>query len=419
MTIAKFKNFLLLMLLFLLPYQTRLIYRYAYIGGNFWEYGSLSLYVSEILLGAIILLAIIEELKNKIFISKLTHWSSRGFYLVVSLIAMIILYLAISSDLNLAWQYLNWVIYAFCLLFIIAGSQINFFKLSLALWLGAIIPSILGIWQFLSLQVLPNKWLGIASQNPAQIGAAVIEFGGGRWLRAYGSFGWPNSLAIYLGAIFLLGIILIMLNKSRKWQIGLLLGQIIIISALFFTFARGAFLGAAVGGLILLIKYRKNILFYKQIVIYLLLVLILSISFKNLLVARADFTARLERRSITERATQWQDFKNIFAKKFVVGTGPGNYPVNLRQLHPDFSVNYFTPIHNIYLLYLGQFGLVGAILLCLVIYLSKQKINWLFAPLVGILVAGLFDHWSLSMFSGWIFLAVILALSAFKLSYEE
>ena len=74
-------------------------------------------------------------------------------------------------------------------------------KLITALWLSGLAQGLLAIWQFLSQGVLASKWLGLAAHLASDQGSFVVEFGGERWLRAYGSFGSPNSLGIYLAVI--------------------------------------------------------------------------------------------------------------------------------------------------------------------------------------------------------------------------
>ncbi len=421
MILSKIKNYLFLALLLALPWQTRLIYKSVYIQDRFWEYGSLFLYGTEILTAILIIFWIVDRLKDKNFCARLEVANIKRVLSILGVYAIFAFYFFISANRDLAWQYLNWVVYTACLFIIVLESEFGFYKISLFAWLGSLAPAILGIYQFFSQSVLANKWFGLATQNPATIGVSVIEYLDERWLRAYGSFGSPNALGIYLGTIFLLGIILILNTNNQKARLGFLVGQILIFLALFFSFSRGAWLGVSIGLLILTIQNRKNILFFQQLGLYLLLVVILSFNFSHLLFARANLDNRLEAKSISERVTQWQDFKIIFTKHALVGVGAGNYPTALQSLHPNFSANYFSPIHNIYLFFIGQFGLVGALLVIFLLYLLYKKMTKeikIFVPLICILVAGFFDHWSLSMFTGWIFLGLIFAL-AVKSSYID
>ncbi len=418
MTISKIKNYLLLALLLVLPWQTRLIYKSVYIQEKFWEYGSLSLYGSEILTGIVILFWIIDRLRDKNFRARLQLPNIKRVVAILGIYAIFAFYFLVGDNRDLGWQYINWIIYGACLSVIILESEFSFYKISLFVWFGSLVPSILGIYQFFSQSVSANKWLGMAAHNPADIGASVIQLGDERWLRAYGTFGSPNALGIYLATVFVLGIILILKTKNFRWRVGLLVGQSIILAALFFSFSRGAYLGLLAGALVLAWENKKNIWLIKQAVIYVLVALILSFSFYNLLFTRANFNNRLESKSISERLTQWQDFKIIFLEDPLFGVGPGNYPVALEAIHPGYSANYFSPIHNIYLLFIGQFGLAGAVLVIFGLRLLYKRRESQIALIVPILASGFFDHWVLSMFTGWIFFGLIFAL-AIKIRYID
>jgi len=413
MMLSRLKDYLLLLFLFLLPWQTRFIYSIENLDGRYWEYGSLSLYGTELLLGAVILLALVEKIRSKVFGNFFINLNKNRLLIVgLDLLAVLFVYLLTSPWKMVTWQYLNWVIYGFCLTGIIVGSQLSFRKISLYLWSGALLPAGLAIYQFFSQSVFASKWLGLSSQSPSQLGVAVLELGQARWLRAYGSFGWPNSLGIFLATIFLLGIILINKENGSKVKTLLLGGQIIILFGLFFTFARGAWLGLLVGLGIWFLKEKKSQYFWEQFIFYFLTLFVLFSIFSPLVFSRLDFNNRLESRSVSQRLDQWQEFKVIFGQNKFFGVGPGVYTYGLYYYH---LANKFElePIHNIYLLFIGEWGALGMILVVWGLSFVKNRVNWWFAPWVALLVAGLFDHWSLSMFSGIIFFFCILGL-AFK-----
>lgn len=424
MFVKKIKNYLLLLFLFLLPWQTRLIYSSTKLGLYDWEYGNLSLYGTELLLAVVVLLTLVGKFRDKYFTNRLINLSRLRLVKVILGMGIVLsLYLYASLVRNITWQYLNWIIYAICLAVIIIESKVDFKKLATCLWLGGLVQGGLAIYQFLNQSVWGNKWFGMAYHSAGQLGTAVLDFDGARYLRAYGSFGSPNSLGIYLGAIFLLGIILISQNDKNenfsyktcahiysKENLWLLIGQIVILFGLFLTFARGAWLAVIFGIIILIWKNYKNILFWKQIVIYTFASILLLSIFKPLVFSRVDFQNRLEVKSISERVEQLQDFKTIFSKNILFGVGPGVYTYGLFKYHIEHKHDY-QPVHNIFLLFLGEWGVVGLLGLFTGIYYLRKRLNWQFAPPSCVLVAGLFDHWSLSMFTGIIFFAVLASLS--------
>ncbi len=83
--INQIKNWLLLFFLFILPLQTRLIYQIANLGKDFWEYGSLSLYATEILLGIRILLFLIDKIRGDFKEFFVKHFDKKRLLTVVGL----------------------------------------------------------------------------------------------------------------------------------------------------------------------------------------------------------------------------------------------------------------------------------------------------------------------------------------------
>ncbi len=412
LNISKFKNYLLLLLLFVLPWQTRLIYQTTYIGSGFWEYGSLSLYSTEILLGLVILSFLIEKIKGNfqdLFINRFNK--KRLVVVLLSVFSILAIYLFGSSDRAVTWQYLNWLIYGLCLIFIVLESKISFEKLSLWIWLGGLAQAIIATWQFFNQYIPANKWLGMAVQDPHQLGVAVVEFGDERWLRSYGSFGWPNSLGIYLASVFVLGIILTWQEKNKNTKLWYLLGQIIVLVGLFFTFARGAWLATIISLLFVGLKNYKEKYLWQQLGVYALAFMMLLIIFKPLVFSRVDFQNRLEKISLSQRVTQWSQFQQVFANNYFIGSTPGNYTISLHELYPKYFVGDLKPAHNIYLLFVAEWGILGLVLLFWLLINSKEILNWSFAPLVVALVAGFFDHWSISTFTGLIFFCLIIGIS--------
>ena len=410
--INQIQNWLLLLFLFVLPWQTRLIYQTAYLGKDFWEYGSLSLYGSEILLGIIVLLFLIRKIRGEFTELFIKHFDKKRLAIVLgTFLSILAVYLFSSTNRAITWQYLNWLIYGICLSFAILESDLSFKKLTLAVWSGGLLQAIIGIWQFFNQFIPANKWLGMAVQDPHQLGVAVVEFGDERWLRAYGAFGWPNSFGIYLAVTFILGVILVLHEADKKTKICLLIGQIIILAGLFFSLARGAWLAAIVGMIFILVKKYPSKILWQQIGVYTLTFLVLLLVFKPLVFSRLDLNNRLEKMSLSQRADQWTEFQKVFANNYLVGSGPGNYTEVLHGIYPKYFVGDLKPVHNIYLLFIAEWGMVGVFILSFLLFNRKKLLDWSFAPLIVLLVAGLFDHWSLSTFTGLVFFCLIASLS--------
>lgn len=360
-------NYLIILFLFLLPWQTRYIFRYGSIGGGYSEYGTVSLYGTEILLVVILLFVILTR--------QLTGQDLSSF-----------------KKIFLDWSKFWW-----------------------ALWAGAVGQGIFAIWQFFTQNISANKWLGLAAHLPGDGGASVIEISGERWLRAYGSFGSPNSLGIYLAVILILGLVFYL--KTEKWfyKIIITVGQIFILTGFILSWSRGAWI-AAVSGMIalaLLVYKKKTKDFFRQIFYYALTMIFFITILPALFFGRFNFANRLESQSMGERMAQYSDWVQIFSNNWFTGFGPGNYVSALTPLHPTWQSWQFQPVHNIYLLALAEYGIVGWVLIALLVGYLVHKIyrrNREFVPIIIVLfVAGLFDHWLASMWTGIAFFWLILA----------
>jgi len=110
------QHVLALLFLFLLPWQTRYIWKYGQLNGGYWEYGTGSLYVTEILLWVILVLFFVNNfLKKEVWVGLFKNKNVfslvfAGFFVLVS-IGCFVRY-------NMAATHTEWNIGAgFCLMF--------------------------------------------------------------------------------------------------------------------------------------------------------------------------------------------------------------------------------------------------------------------------------------------------------------
>ncbi len=239
-------------LLFLLPWQTIWIYQEKFLNGAKWEYGTLGLYATEILLWLCALLFIIwfyKQQKLQATSYKLQATKDRVFLLFCLLF---IVYCLLSSfwsiNPDIAWQQSLHIMEAIILFLMIFTGPL---KLKTAMfWFvaGAGIQSLLGIWQFLTQTTFACKWLGLAYHPAFEAGTSIISNAGGRWLRAYGAFPHPNIFGGYL-VISLIFTILLILDKNKKNKSTFCILHFafcIQTAALFATFSRSAWLAFAI-----------------------------------------------------------------------------------------------------------------------------------------------------------------------------
>ncbi len=446
--------------LFLLPWQTRWIWQQGEINGAPWEYGTFSIYGTEILLWLAIILFIINFfLKNGFRKRELLNC-----YIVKLLVVLLVSVLII---MGIVWNSQSWEIsyqFIFRLLeglavvsiFVIFGATKNPLNLdfkgsfvalracpersegmTMALWLGGVAQGLFAFGQFLLQTVPANKWLGLASHAPQDLGASVVEFGGERWLRAYGSFGSPNSLGIYLAVCLVVGLILILslrgserrgnpleaerLLRHRLWFVlAMTAGQVIITTGLVLSFSRTAWLSALVGiiflGLFLWKEKSKERIreYFKQLLFIVLPIICLMAIFFPIFFARFNLDNRLEAKSVGERSGQYTEWVAIFKSHPWFGVGPGAYTLALAEKNPSVSTYDLQPVHNIFLLSLVELGIFAWLSLFFILSYLIYKIYRLqpvfLAVIVALFVSGFTDHWLWSMYTGMMLWWVVLAL---------
>jgi O-antigen ligase len=423
-------EYLFYLFIFLLPWQARLIFDSTMLNNGFWEYGTRSLYVTEILLGVIFLLVIVLAARQ------LRHVGAQPKILKIDILLISFI---VFTGLSIVWSinvYLSWQIFllfieALALLYLTSRIGRNFTRLASVFVLSAVVQSCLAIYQFSSQLVWSNKWLGMSGQLVGDGGTSVVE-GAGRWLRAYGSLPHPNMLGGFLviGLLFLLGLLFNYQKQYYKlpWKMSakflfnaicLFTSLVVITYGLLLTFSRSAWLGLIIAMLfiwvILFIRKRKKLLlfFFKINIAILLVVALFVINYGDLLFNRFNTTSRLEVQSISERQVGWREAGEIIQASPLLGVGLGTYTQALYELDASRPSYAYQPVHNINLLILAELGIVGWLIFVItIIYLlylafkklREQKEDYNLVVFVGmflvLLVIGLFDHYLWSLYFG-------------------
>ncbi|MDO9509721.1 MAG: O-antigen ligase family protein [Candidatus Magasanikbacteria bacterium] len=419
--------YLSLLVIFLFPFQTRLIYQPAFLNGQYFEWFSFSLYGIEILIWIIVVLTFFRLIKNKTFwleINQVRDKKDKIMKIIRPILFLLFLALylfIVPLNYSLAEYKIFLLLGAGCFSLTLLINKIPFWTSLAVLWGGGIVQSYLAITQFIFQRTFENKWLGLALHYPSDLGAAVLQTNeGGRWLRAYGSFSWPNDLGIYLAIIFIIGLFLYKHFPKNKEKIFLSAGQLIIITGLFFSFSRAAFIALFVGLIILFIFEKKEI--FKPCLAPLILLIILSNIYLPLWQSRIVTENRLEVRAISERFDQYKDFSEMFLVHPVFGVGPGNYVYALFNQKVILVPWLYQPVHNIYLLFLAEWGIIGLLMSLLVIFYFFREVfrnnKRTLALWIMVLTAFLFDHYFYTGYSGIVFISILISLSLAKQNME-
>lgn len=418
----------------LLPWSTCLIWRDSVLNGFAWEYGKLCLFGSEIFIWFLIVLLAAQLYKKK----KSNNFSLKRikerFWRPQFQIYFLIILLALVSGLSVFWSIdsllaqVRWVqlLEAICLLVLILNFNFNLEKISLAWIISGTIQSLLAIWQFFGQYAFANKWLGLSEHLSVGGGSIILQTEHGRWLRAYGSFAHPNILGGFLVFGLFFSIYLFLKTESKKIKYFILSVWPIMVTGLFFTFSRSAWLALFISffvfaAWIFLTKDRaKQKSFIFLILIGLVAVSILFFIFSDLILSRVVVQSDLEAQSLSLRLAFSQQAFSLIKTDWLLGQGLGNYTLGVHhKFNSSWPGYYYQPVHNIFLLVLAELGIFGALIFCLIIFLifynsrknlSLEKIIFLLSLFV-ICFVGFFDHYFLTVYSGILMFWVILGLN--------
>ncbi len=361
--LTKLTEYLFYLFDFLLPWQTRWIIQSGTIRGDFWEYGSFSLYGTDILLLVILILYLFSGAKNKIQKNLKRLWPFILAFLLVNLISVLL-----AIDKGIAVYGFIKILEAVILFFLVVNLRISLRKTSVVLVMTATLQVIFSLWQFFSQQVLAFKWLGLAAQLPANPGVYVIENVLGRFLRAYGSL-HPIILSYFLVICLIIIFSLYWLARNTKQRWFVFAGLYLIVLGLILTFGRVAWLSALLGLLFFwsmvwwqLTKVGRRRLFWITSAV-LLGALVFAFIFQDLVTTRLAMSDRLERVSIDERAFYLQDAVNLTKENWYQGVGVYNFTQAVRQ---DISATReawnYQPPNNLYILILVETSIFGLII---------------------------------------------------------
>lgn len=372
-------NFLLLLWTALLPIQTRLFLHRGELAGGVWGYGTLSVYATDVLLVAAVIVMAIHE--------RTAFWKRPARLAIpVVLGACIIAALTLFSSLNardagvtfgfslhLALGLLAW--------WAIAKCRIPMEWFAYALIISVSLESIIVLAQFVAQSVPASTLFGLSQHTPATLGDAVVETAQGRFLRGYGTLPHPNIAAgwIALGLLFTSGLYL----RSRdRLERAVFLALFCLESVgLFLTFSRAGFLTwlaillILVAGVLLRERREAHALWHigfqrrdlplglkmlKLTIVSVLLLGVLLSFFSPLVRGRQEAVGRLEAKSVNERLTQLSEARTLIARSWLFGVGAGNYT---KAVYEDVDRNReswaYQPIHNVPLLVLTELGVLG------------------------------------------------------------
>lgn len=301
------------------------------------------------------------------------------------------------------------------------------------LGLSAALQAVIGLLQFTQGRSLGLQRLGEVVLDPAWSGISVVAVGAERWLRAYGLAQHPNLLGGCLMVCLLL-LVGYALGRSRVERLALTALFGLGLAGLLVTFSRAAWLGAMVGGAVMMAllsltrAQRKSA--WRAVVPFLAVALVAVVVFVatsgRLLVPRLGLASQgTEIRSVEERAVLMDGALALIRRRPSLGVGLGNFPVALYRLVPETVAAYpsYQPVHNVLLLLTAELGLLGGVLWLgllvapwIMLWLRRRELAitpwWagLSGALAGLSVVSLFDAYVWSAHQGMLALTLVLGL---------
>ncbi len=393
---TKLQQRLFWLLVFLLPVQFGRHFwpEWSYVMGLRIDYLSPTIYLTDILVVAILGLWGWE---------KRDQFTIKKYWWILAVFAYLLVNSFLAQNQGAALYKFAKIIELALLGFYIAKNKISLSMIHYPLSIAVVYSSLIAVTQFLKQASLGGVfwWLGERTFNAGTPGIAKAIVNGQLIMRPYATFPHPNVLAGFV----LVSLILIGVRRQvsgvRKflYWLAIVLG----IVAISISFSRSAWIVGLLVGLWLVRK--KPLLF----TVYCLLSTVGVVAWlAPHFSADEAFSQRLQLIK-----TAWL----MIQAAPLVGVGLSNFIVRL----PDFwQITGFTywlqPVHNIYLLVAAETGLVGLVIFLWFLILTFRKLleigNWkLVIPLLAILLTGVADHYWLTLQQSQLLFAIILGLA--------
>lgn len=404
------------LLVFLLP--TQLAYhfwpKFAYIYGIRIDYLAPTIYLTDLLLLLIFGLSFLKARKLHFSLAGFSGWKILPFVLVIGFSLLNALTAGSAPTAFYKWVKIG----EFGLLiYLVAGSE--FFKNNkwlIPLSLSAIFFALIGAAQFSLGKTLADFFwfLGEREFNLGTPGISLVNLFGKDFLRPYSTFPHPNALSGYflITAVLVANVYPKTKVKFQKYLFGATFAFSLI--AVGISFSLAGYLGVL---LFVLMAFQKRFNFFAIVLkILFLFIIIFSLTlpiFSSSVLSKGFWPEQ----SFYNRLVLAKEAGGFFSEAPLFGIGAGNFLVNLSgSSFPGRDFQLLQPVHNIFLLVLSEFGLVGLISFCYLLFLSLGKTlvkrRWEMAIALTLIVfTGFFDHYWVTLQQNQLLFSLILGLS--------
>ncbi|MFZ6015719.1 MAG: O-antigen ligase family protein [Patescibacteria group bacterium] len=430
-----------------LPWQTRW-FMDANLAGWPWEQGRISIYLSWLPMIAAIIIS--QALPRK----TLPRIYRRALFFLIAGLGLVTIANQ-TPDFRAIFAWWLQIVILFSFFITLLRSNVDFYKIAFWFVMSLVPHAMFAIIQVMIQYVPGGSWVGVATQNPAELGVSVAQTAEVRFLRAYGGFPHPNILGGYM--VFAILIATWITNtlplklrgrESRltRWRELCYLSTLpIFTAALFYSFSRSAWLALAFGFFIIILSsvltsfprkrgrdvpqsnknegQREGFRHLIPPAIILVTFSILALINWDLTAGRigpASQSARLEQQSTSARTASLTDGLKLLQAYPLLGTGPNAELFALYQMNPNNDAGPATsdvrrilePPHNTWLIMLVNFGVVGALIISgFLLFLLRQALshwkpgdpslrNLVMAITAAVFVISLFDYYFWAFWSG-------------------
>lgn len=439
LNIKKIIKVLLLILVFVLPFNFRYILNFENTQELLFFKESLvySLYLFDLLFLIILPLWLLKRFKVL---------KDKGFLLLIAIYLLLNSFFIAFSLFPALYSSLRILeVLLFFLIFIDVAKNRKFFNQSVYLiFLSGVIQSIIALFQFIFQKSLNLKYFGESVLNPEILGVAKLEIEGEKFIRAYGTFPHPNLLGTFLFLSLIAGLCFV-LNRNFKipfkfpkklkkidlsafnlkliQKIHFHTGLMLIFIGIIVTFSRSIWLITVYLGFLMMLRYFKYLLNKKYLLKYLLpIVIFLTITligFNQFIPARLC-SVNCQDQSLALRQEYTHFSKLIIQNNFILGIGVGQFASEFKKINPSSLAEWnIQPVHNLYLLIWSEVGLIGFLLIFLFVakntaFVDLSIKNELFLMVFGgFIILGIFDHyfWTIpqGQFIFWLTLALLVS----------
>ena len=387
-----FSNFLLYLFIFLLPTQfgKHFFFDFSYISGVRIDYLSIIIYAVDILAFILVIL----NAKN------ILRYFDKKTLLIFVFLAIVNIAVSLSKPVAIY----KWIRVAelFFIAYLLMSVSYNPRRILHVFLASTALQFFLIVTQFIGKQSLQGifYFLGERYFNLSTPGIAKTSLQGVEILRPYGTFSHPNSMA---GFYVLMYAFIISHNPFRKF---LVLKNVLIL----FT------------ALLILLSFSKVAIFTFITVTFLYFVLsqekkrciicIVARSLVMLTVSSVFFWSQNDPYTIEKRLALIKQSFFVLSSRPFFGTGLGSYLLSSSRFNLQDEGIFGQPVHNIFLLFFSEFGLVLGLLILIMLIRPIRKF-FLRYPLIiiSIVLTGMFDHYWYTLPQNMFLLAFVVGIT--------